>query len=456
MWVLIEKILPDQLIYIINIIFSEILHTEMPVIKLSGSVLTLSYGENSEIRIPQCNLLVSRSEFSLYTMTMKIVDNETKKIVDEEKLPVLSKVGTNREGPLISIDKNVITINFDLFGSAFYILNRMEEMDSNMLDEHGRFPATASHAYKNEYLHRPVVDEYAEILWHCIKLLWPSMEREKNKFEMKLTHDVDEPFEALFRPAWKMVRSFGSDIIRRRDITRAVNRSYLWGRVKCGDWKCDRAYTFDRIMDLGESVGCRDAFYFIPDCSGEMSGDYCLDHRRMRALMKHIHERGHEIGYHGSYETYLDPAKTKAEVTLLKKIAAEEGIEQNVWGGRQHYLRWSASQTWRNYVEADLDYDTSLSFADAAGFRCGTCHPYHVFDVENSKVLPLKEYPLTVMECSVLSKNYMGYSYEKALEYMLLLKNQCRKYGGTFVFLWHNSAFENEMDWELYRNVLIG
>jgi hypothetical protein len=60
------------------------------------------------------------------------------------------------------------------------------------------------------------------------------------------------------------------------------------------------------------------------------------------------------------------------------------------------------------------------------------------------------------MECSVLSKNYMGYSYEKALEYMLLLKNQCRKYGGTFVFLWHNSAFENEMDWELYKNVLVG
>ena len=187
----------------------------MPVIKLSGSVLTLSYGENSEIGIPQCALLDSPSEFYLSSLNMKSIDDETKKVLKEENLPVLVKLGDELAGSLISIDKNVITINFDLFGSAFYILTRMEEMDSNMLDEHGRFPATASHAYKNEYLHRPVVDEYAEILWHCIKLLWPSMEREKNKFEMKLTHDVDEPFEALFRPAWKMVRSFGSDIIRK-------------------------------------------------------------------------------------------------------------------------------------------------------------------------------------------------------------------------------------------------
>ena len=456
MLVLIEKVLSDELKYIINIIFFEILHTEIPVISKSVSGLTLSYEENSEIRIPQCVLLNYPSDFSYSRLKMKNIDDETKKVLKEESLPVLFKPDGDQEGSLISIDKDVITINFDLFGSAFYILTRMEEMNSDMLDEHGRFPASASHAYKNGYLHRPVVDEYAEILWYCIKLLWPNIQRKKHNFEIKLTHDVDVPFEALFRPGWKMIRSFGSDIICRRNIRRAFHRAYLWGKVKSGEWQCDRAYTFDRIMDIGESVGCKDAFYFIPDCSGQMSGDYCIDHPIIRALIKHIHERGHEIGYHGSYETFLDPEKTKAEVTLLKKIVAEEGVKQDIWGGRQHYLRWLAPQTWRNYAEAGLNYDTTLSFADAAGFRCGTCHPFHVFDVVNSNTLPLMEYPLTVMECSVLRVDYMGYSYEKALEYMLQLKNQCRKYGGTFVLLWHNSAFENEIDWELYRNVLMG
>ena len=26
------------------------------------------------------------------------------------------------------------------------------------------------------------------------------------------------------------------------------------------------------------------------------------------------------------------------------------GIEQTIWGGRQHYLRWNAPATWRNYA----------------------------------------------------------------------------------------------------------
>lgn len=447
-----------KLKYVIEVIFNDILKIKLPIISLSEELVVLTYDNVKYIYIPTkllSNNYLNKSYHDCPMSTFK-VDNDIFKLLGEDFLPALNE---NVNKSIISvINENYVSvnINFDLFGSAFYILTRMEEMNSDMLDEHGRFPATASHAYQNAYLHRPVVDEYAEILWYCIKLLWPSIERKHNKFEMKLTHDVDEPFEALFRPGWKMIRSIGSDIIRKRDIKRAVNRSYLWGRVKCGDWKCDRVYTFDRIMDLGESVGCKDAFYFIPDCAGEMSGDYYLDHPGIKNLMKHIHQRGHEIGYHGSYETYLDPEKTKNEVNKLKDIAAKEGINQEIWGGRQHYLRWSAPQTWRNYAEAGLDYDTTVSFADVAGFRCGTCHPYHVFDVENMKALSLKEYPLAVMECSVLSEDYMGYSYEEALEYMLLLKNQCRKYGGTFVFLWHNSAFENGMDWELYRNVLVG
>ena len=445
-----------ELKYIIKVLFADILQIESPFYEQFEEGFTLSYGGDFKLRISGCCLLNLDFTSELYKLNMKSVDGLVYEIIGHKSMPALETADNTTGSPLISYEGNVVTINFDLFGSAFYILTRMEERDCNVLDEHGRFPASASHAYNNGYLHRPVVDEYAEILWYCIKLLWPNIERKPKSFEMKLTHDVDEPFEALFRPTWKMIRSFGSDIIRKKDIKRAFNRSYLWGKVKCGDWKCDRVYTFNRIMDLGESVGCKDAFYFIPDCTGDMSGDYRLDHPGIRALMKHIHERGHEIGYHGSYETYLDPSKTKSEVKKLKKIAGEEGINQEIWGGRQHYLRWSVPQTWRNYAEAGLDYDTTLSFADAAGFRCGTCHPYHVFDVENRKVLPLKEYPLTVMECSVLSEDYMGYSYERALEYMLLLKNKCRKYGGTFVFLWHNSAFENEMDWELYRNVLVG
>lgn len=452
------KFISPELDYTLRTLFRDILKIASPDVKLSEAGISLGYSENWFLHMPRFSFLEGRRPLAPNHMVMKKLDAQLKDLLGEETLPLLNGSCTASDGRLVSFndDGNVASINFDILGSTFYILTRMEEIGSGTLDGHGRFPAYASHAYKNGYLHRPVVDEYAEIIWYCIKRLWPNLQREERNFEMKLTHDVDEPFEALFRPVWKMARSFASDIIRRKDIKRAVHRAYLWTKVKRGDWHSDRVYTFDRLMDLGESVGCRDAFYFIPDCSGRMSGDYRIEHPAVRKLIRHINRRGHEIGYHGSYETYLDHSKVKKEVALLKKMAIEEGVEQDFWGGRQHYLRWSAPQTWRSYAEAGLDYDTTLSFADAAGFRCGTCHPYRVFDEERRQELPLTEFPLTVMECSVLGKSYMGYTYERAYEYMMLLKNQCRKYGGTFVLLWHNSAFDDERDWDLYKSVIMG
>ena len=61
------------------------------------------------------------------------------------------------------------------------MLTRYEEVVNNdplrILDAHERFPATASIAYKENFLHRPVVNEYFEILWYCIKELVPHLEK---------------------------------------------------------------------------------------------------------------------------------------------------------------------------------------------------------------------------------------------------------------------------------------
>jgi hypothetical protein len=214
--------------------------------------------------------------------------------------------------------------------------------------------------------------------------------------------------------------------------------------------------TFDTIMDISESHVLKSAFYFLAGRDSSMDGDYALTHPAIARLMRRIHDRGHEIGYHGSYCTYRDSGRTAREASALKEAAGRLGIEQDAWGGRQHYLRWSAPATWRNYADAGLDYDTTLSYADHAGFRCGTCHPYPVFDVERDRALKLVEYPLTAMECSVLDERYMNLPRDEALRYMLKLKQACRKHGGVFTLLWHNSRLVDPAEVELYKLVLDG
>ncbi|NLD97959.1 MAG: hypothetical protein GX635_12630, partial [Synergistaceae bacterium] len=310
-------------------------------------------------------------------LRMLPADDFVKDALGESEIPALCQRGAPSPSRLVTVEGDTVRLHFDLLGSAFYILTRMEEIKSPVRDAHDRFPASASHALIHGYLHRPVVDEYVEILWRCIQHLWPSAERKRNIFRTMVTHDVDAPFEYLFRPAWRAARLFGGDILRRRDTGLAFRRASRWFDVKyLGNWQKDPYDTFETIMDISESHGLKSAFYFLSGVSSSWDGEYYdLKHPRIAALMKKINDRGHEIGYHGSYTTYRDAERTRREVRALKEAAARLGVEQTTWGGRQHYLRWNAPATWRNYAEAGLNYDTTLSYADHAGFRCGTCHP---------------------------------------------------------------------------------
>ena len=177
------------------------------------------------------------------------------------------------------------------------------------------------------------------------------------------------------------------------------------------DTRRDLCDTFDFLMDESDRNGVRSAFYFISAGTVDgVDGRYSLDDPRLRRLLRRIHERGHEIGLHPSYNTFRDAERTRYEFELLRRVCEEEGIEQDGWGGRQHYLRWENPTTWRNWDAAGLDYDSTLTFAESPGFRCGACFEYPVFDLRARKRLTLRERPLVAMEVSLLVYQRLGLS----------------------------------------------
>jgi hypothetical protein len=349
---------------------------------------------------------------------------------------------------------NGLHLGLDIFGSAFFMLSRYEEAVKSERDSHDRFPASASLAYQADFLHRPIVNEYVEILWACMKQLWPQLERKPRKFRMLLSHDVDAPFEyPLFSPL-RLLKRMAGDVLRRQNPIDSL-RHWLNVRFK-NDVTLDPVYTFDTIMDISERHDLVSAFYFITDHSaGAIDGLYSMQHPEIRRLLRNIHTRGHEIGLHTSYNTYRDPAQTAKEFEILKQTCEQEGIEQTTWGGRQHFLRWETPTTFSNWNVAGLDYDTTLSFADHAGFRCGTCYEYPVYDLINQQPLKLRERPLIAMECSIIDKRYMGLGTgEAALEIFLSLKRTCQQFDGDFTLLWHNSRLVELNQLALYENVV--
>ena len=346
-------------------------------------------------------------------------------------------------------------LGIDIFGSAFFMLTLYEDYVKSDRDQHDRFPSTASLAYQNGFLDRPIINEYIEILWWCMKRLWPRLERKKLSFRTSVSHDVDMPFAQAFTAPTQLIRKCGGDIFKRNSLRLAYNRFSTWQSVKRGNYKQDPNYTFDRIMDISEQYNIKSAFYFKTTCTNTVyDDDYPIDHLFIRKLMREINSRGHEIGLHTSYETYQNMGQTKAEFQKLLQVCQEEGIHQDQWGGRQHFLRWKVPCTWRNWAEAGLNYDSSLSYAGHSGFRCGVCYDFPVFDLEQRKQLSLIERPLIIMEGSVLGEQYMGLNGQVALNFMAELKARCRLYEGNFTLLWHNSSFTEAANWAMYESLL--
>ena len=358
-------------------------------------------------------------------------------------------------GTWLRQDKGQLELGLDLMGSAFFMLTRYEEIVKPERDKHDRFPASASLAFQEAFLLRPIVNEYLEILWACLKRLWPQLERSSRQYRVLVSHDVDHPSSVYGRPWLSVLKEAAKDSLQRRLPRLSAQR--LWARTQAPfeRFDDDPYNTFDFLMSLSESYGLSSAFYFITDHSnGDIDGYYTLDMPWVQKLMSRMHERGHEIGLHPSYATYQSVQQTHKEFRRLRQLTAALTIEQSEWGGRQHYLRWQAPTSWQNWEDAGLDYDSTLSYADCVGFRCGICYEFSIFNLLTRHQLQLKERPLIIMEASLFSAVYMALSNKQALEIARDLIKHCQRYKGDFTLLWHNSHLLTAADKQMYCDLL--
>jgi hypothetical protein len=164
----------------------------------------------------------------------------------------------------------------------------------------------------------------------------------------------------------------------------------------------------------------------------------------VRAVVDWLHEIGGECGVQPGYNTYRSPEKLRREIVILRDVLGE-----HPFGGRQHYLRW-CPDTWIDWENCGLAYDSSVGFAEQTGFRAGTCVPYRPWLFPLNRQADLLEIPLIVMDRTLLE--YMKLTKDQAIGDVKKLTARCRSVGGVFTILWHNDAFLDPF----YRNVYLG
>jgi len=129
-------------------------------------------------------------------------------------------------------------------------------------------------------------------------------------------------------------------------------------------------------------------------------------------------------------------------------------INQKTWGGRQHYLRFTNPITWQGWEDAGVDYDSTLGFPDTIGFRCSTCHEFHVFNIERKKKLHLRERPLVCMDVSLGNIDDSRTYSTGLVERVVNVEDLCKRFDATSVLLWHNDHLIASAQRRLYCDIV--
>ena len=440
--------------YIFQVLLSEFLGLAYDISFEARRDVELSYGHKSMTIDDSFFQLAGKNWLDASTLPARPlanwlcdIDPENIRLIDAE-VPVL--YGSAK----VKCDEAHGEIGIDIFGSCFFMLSRYEEVVCDSRDEHERFKAKDSIAHKESFLTRPIVNEYLEIFWSCCLQLWPNLERKKRAFKMRVTADVDQPYAAGVKSLTRQLKQIGGDLAKRKSAGRAFVSTLNYVCTRYGNYRFDpQLNMFPWMMSVNERSGNAIDFYFITDhTDSHMDGCYSMDEEVIRQLVRDIFQRGHTIGLHPSYHTFRSPLQLNREAKVLIDVLDNENISQDTIGGRQHYLRWDPAQTAINWSDSSLSYDSSLGYAEHAGFRCGTCYEYTLYDVIGRRPLDIMERPLIAMEVSFFVYMGLGIS-DEAFCYMQKLKKACQLFDGDFVLLWHNSTFPSEKAKQIYCDI---
>lgn len=368
-------------------------------------------------------------------LAWRVTDTALAEELTSDVLPLAGPF--DREHPVV-VSEGGVDIRFDLLGWSFIAITRYEEMTSSDRDRHGRFPLSASTAWREGFHRRPLVDEYVRVLSWALRVAGLVTETGSlsGGYRVRLTHDVDRPVAAFEDGFRGLIRRTAADLTVRRDLRLAGTRLVGYPAVRRGSFARDPNFSFGFLMETAEAAG-QTALFTILSRSRDQPGAeptspldaaFTLSDPPIRALLRRVTERGHHVGLHGSYNSHASGKQIASEMMRLRDALDEVGASPEALPARQHYLRWSP-ETWRHLAAATASFDSTLGFAETAGFRCGTCHPYPVFDVVDRTPIDLWEHPLVAMDVALDGKSLQRGSVDRVLQQVEDVVSACRKVG---------------------------
>lgn len=344
-----------------------------------------------------------------------------------------------------SFDGKCVHVNFDMLTVSFLLLSRFEETLTEHRDKFKRFCYQDSLCCKYELSDIPIVDEYAMLLRKFVQENFPNFVATRREAKFIPTHDIDFLFR--FPSFAKAVKTIAGDLFKRKSL-RLSCKSLSAYMKSIRDFRRDPYVSaVYELLKVSIENKIDSQFYFKPLRSKDFDSTYNILSPKSRECIKYLQSQGAPVGLHGSFYSFADKVIFTIEKRRFETVC---GLE--VAAVRQHFLRFDVRKTPQVWQECGIRSDSTLGFPEREGFRCGTCHPYPLYDIENDCVLDVVEHPLIVMDTTLFQ--YRELTENEAFDSVRKLYDRCVAVEGDFIMLWHNTTMFGVLkSW--YENVYL-
>lgn len=327
----------------------------------------------------------------------------------------------------------------DVFASVFFFLSRYEEYVIQQRDHHARF--VAAYAWKSElkWMDRPLVDIWIHRFMQDITRFYPEVKFSIPEFTLTASIDVDSAFAYRYKGFIRSLGGAAKDLVA-ADLKNLARRVASWIHILPDPYD-----TYDYIVDCCEKNQISLIWFFL--LADKTKEDVNVSHRskRLRTLIQNL-SAAHLSGIHPGYASNAEPHRLLMEKGRLEEITASP-----VTRSRQHYLKMELPVTYRRLIDAGIQEDYTMGYFDRAGYRAGTAQPFYWFDLEKNEKTRLRLFPFQVMDTTL--QRYQQLDPEAAIHLVTAMMEECKKYGGQFMILWHNESLSEQGRWRGWRKV---
>lgn len=349
----------------------------------------------------------------------------------------------NFEGSLVFfpvLDKDSV-LPFDLFAAAFYLVSRYEEYIPHIRDNHNRFLASGSDAFQQGYLHKPLVNIWSLKIRDILHNWFPNLKFTTPVYSFVPTIDVDAAYAFKNKGLTRAIGGI-SKAFQKKDYYEVRQRIRVLLRLEH-----DPFDTFELQMQLQEKYKYRAIYFILLADYGPNDKNIPYNNRYFQSLIRYLADYA-EIGIHPSYASSIQPSLMAMETARLSKI-----LKLEVERSRQHFLKLTLPETYRNLINNDIMHDYTMGYAEVPGFRASICTPFPFFDLDQDSCTNLMIHPFMVMDGTL--HDYMKLTPKKAIAVINELIDEVKTVGGTFIPLWHNPALNEEDDWKGWLDVYV-